>query len=245
MNKPGSLLLLSMAADISGIIHHSFYASKFIGTVVRAIIPEIKDAENLSTVLKDIPTDIVKEVIVVLDPAVDKPGKLISAEDVTVLQAKEKGYGNVCRVAQEYLDEPGKQTDIVVFLSGDQPFDSGGLINVLLPVADDSSDFVIGSALLTKKEAIHQPFGNRLAFAVIQWLYGIKFTGTGLIRAIRYDKLKRLNLKGKGDDWLVEMQVKAAKFKLKCREVPAGGARSVKTKEMSSLKLLRTVITNI
>jgi glycosyltransferase involved in cell wall biosynthesis len=241
-----------MAGKISGIVHHSFYASKFIGTALRAVIPVVKNSEDIDRIIKEIPTDIVKEIIIVIDPSVDETGKKWHEEGVTVLKAKEKGYGNACRIAIEYLGDPERQTDMVVFLNADYPVASGDLINVVLPIAEHGYDFVVGSEFLSGKKGKklqEQPLGNRLAFALIRWLYGTKFTDFRLLRAIRYEQLKRINLRGKGDDWLLEIQVKAAKNKLKCREVSVDIAGNdeerVKTKEMSITKILQTVFKNI
>ena len=65
-----------------------------------------------------------------------------------------------------------------------------------------------------------QIFGNWLATRLIKLFYNITFTDLGPFRAITYQKLLQLNMQDKTYGWTVEMQVKAAKQKMKCTEVP-------------------------
>ena len=66
-----------------------------------------------------------------------------------------------------------------------------------------------------------QIFGNWLATTLLRWLYGYHFTDLGPFRAIRYDALKQLNMQDTNFGWTVEMQIKAAKLRLRCSEIPA------------------------
>ena len=66
---------------------------------------------------------------------------------------------------------------------------------------------------------IPQRFGNWLATHLIQIIYKYRFTDLGPFRAIQYGKLLALDMQDKTFGWTVEMQIKAAKNKLKCTEV--------------------------
>ena len=82
----------------------------------------------------------------------------------------------------------------------------------------------IGSRALGNMEAgammPQQIFGNWLATTLIRWLYNYHFTDLGPFRAIRYKSLMDIAMQDKTFGWTVEMQVKAAKLKLKTCEVP-------------------------
>ena len=65
-----------------------------------------------------------------------------------------------------------------------------------------------------------QVFGNWLATTLIRWIYGYRFTDLGPFRAIRWQALLDLNMQDTNFGWTVEMQVKAAKKKLHCLEIP-------------------------
>ncbi len=114
---------------------------------------------------------------------------------------------------------------------------------------------VIGSRRLGGMEpgamTLPQRFGNWLAPALIRLLYGYRFSDLGPFRAIRWDKLLALDMRDRNFGWTVEMQVKAAKQRLKCAEVPvryrkrAGGqskvSGTVKGTLLASWKIIATI----
>jgi hypothetical protein len=65
-----------------------------------------------------------------------------------------------------------------------------------------------------------QIFGNWLATSLIKLIYKYEFTDLGPFRAIRYDRLLEIDMQDRTFGWTVEMQVKAAKLKFKCIEIP-------------------------
>lgn len=82
---------------------------------------------------------------------------------------------------------------------------------------------VIGSRELGNREVgsmtVPQIFGNWLATTLIRLFYGVRYTDLGPFRAIKYDALIALDMQDKTYGWTVEMQVKAAKQKMKTTEV--------------------------
>ncbi len=65
-----------------------------------------------------------------------------------------------------------------------------------------------------------QVFGNWLAIKLLKIIYDVRYTDLGPFRAIRYDKLLEINMQDTTYGWTVEMQLKAAKLKMKIIEVP-------------------------
>jgi hypothetical protein len=102
---------------------------------------------------------------------------------------------------------------------------------LLQPIIEDGYDLVIGSRDLGDREkGAMQPqqiFGNWLATTLIRLLYKVRFTDLGPFRAIRYDKLLEINMQDTNFGWTVEMQVKAAKLKMRCTEVPVNYRRRI------------------
>ena len=96
---------------------------------------------------------------------------------------------------------------------------------------------VIGSRALGQKESgsmtFPQVFGNWLATNLIRLFYKLKFTDLGPFRAIRFDKLIALDMKDQTYGWTVEMQVKAAKHKLNCLEVPVNYKKRIGVSKVS------------
>ncbi len=78
-----------------------------------------------------------------------------------------------------------------------------------------------------------QVFGNWLATNLIKLFYNYHFTDLGPFRAIRYDALIRLDMQDKDFGWTVEMQVKAAKMKLNCTEVPVSYRKRIGVSKVS------------
>jgi hypothetical protein len=92
------------------------------------------------------------------------------------------------------------------------------------PIVAGEADLVIGSRALGRAEpgSLHfaQRWGNRLAVALIAWLYGHRYTDLGPFRAIRRSSLEQLGMCDPDFGWTVEMQVKALLAGLRVREVP-------------------------
>ena len=97
-------------------------------------------------------------------------------------------------------------------------------IHDLINEIQDGYDLVIGSRAKGQMESgammPQQIFGNWLATNLIKIFYNYQFSDLGPFRAIRYTALLSLKMNDNTYGWTVEMQVKAAKMKLKCTEVP-------------------------
>jgi len=191
---------------------------------ISVIIPAYNEEQSIGKVIDDIPKDLVSEVIVVNNNSSDNTVLVAQEHGATVLNEPQRGYGYACLKGIEYVSNKNEPLDIIVFLDGDYSDYPEQLRDVVKPIIDDDMDMVIGSRNLGKSEQgallPQQVFGNWLATTLIRLLYGIKFTDLGPFRAIKLDKLIDLNMTDKTYGWTVEMQIKAAKQKYKCAEVP-------------------------
>ncbi len=190
------------------------------------IIPAFNEEESIGKVIEDIPKELVSEVVVVNNNSTDGTAANAASAGATVIDEAQMGYGYACLRGIHYAKnkEENERPDIIVFLDGDYsdyPEDMRGLVK---PIIENDVDMVIGSRTLgnSEKGALlpQQVFGNALATSLIKLLYGVKFTDLGPFRAIKFDKLLELNMRDTTYGWTVEMQVKAAKEKFKCSEVP-------------------------
>lgn len=192
---------------------------------IRVIIPAFNEQNALGKVLDEIPLDLVKEIVVVDNASTDNTAQIAINLGVTLLKESRKGYGNACLKAIDYIASLDEPTDIVVFLDADYSDYPREMNQLLKPIVKDNYDLVIGSRALGDKErgsmTIYQVIGNWLATKLIGIFYHIKFTDLGPFRAIKFDKLILLSMQDKNYGWTVEMQIKAAKHKLRCVEVPA------------------------
>jgi len=210
---------------------------------IAVIIPVLNEEKTLPLVLKDIPGDIVNEVVVVDNGSTDRTSEIAKEGRATLLFESKKGYGYPCLRGIEYLKE--KNPDIVVFVDGnysDHPDEIGRLV---APVVNDDYDLVLGSRVMGKVEegALRMPvrFGNLLATALIKSLYGFKYTDVGPFRAIKFDKLLKLDMND-NLGWTIEMQVKAVKAGYKILEVPVSYRKGTgKSKITGNLKGIAVV----
>ena len=193
---------------------------------IDVLIPAWNEAEALPLVLANLPKDWVRQVIVCDNGSTDGTQTAAKAGGAIVVSQPERGYGNACLEGMRYLENLplSEQPEIVVFLDGDYSDYPEELPNVVAPILNDGKDMVIGSRRLGGMEpgamTLPQRFGNWLAPALIRVFYGYTFSDLGPFRAIRWDKLKAMGMQDKNFGWTVEMQVRAAKMKLKCAEVP-------------------------
>jgi len=168
----------------------------------------------------------VREIIVCNNASTDNTKAIALANGATVVDQPEKGYGNACLKGIGYLKEKSieEQPDIVVFLDGDYSDHPEEMPKLVQPITEDGMDMVIGSRSMGKlqKGAMmpQQIFGNWLATTLIKFFYNYQFTDLGPFRAITWKQLMAIDMQDRDFGWTVEMQVKAAKFGLKCTEVP-------------------------
>jgi len=200
--------------------------TEIVKPIIDVIIPAFNEEDSIGKVLKDIPEDWVREVVVVSNASTDQTEARARERGATVLVEEKKGYGYACLKGINYLEKApkGSKADILVFLDGDYSDFPQEMPNLVAPIIKDGYDMVIGSRALGNRErgamTPQQVFGNWLATNLIQLFYKVRFTDLGPFRAIRFDSLLDLKMEDKTFGWTVEMQVKAAKAGLKSTEVP-------------------------
>ena len=207
--------------------------------IIDVIIPAYNEEESIGLVLADIPKDWVREVIVCNNASTDGTAAVAEAAGATVLLQPRKGYGSACLKGIGYIEAKpiAEQPDIIVFLDGDYSDHPEELPQLVQPIWSDDVDLVIGSRALGKMESgammPQQVFGNWLATNLIRLFYRYDFTDLGPFRAIKWQQLVAIKMEDPDFGWTVEMQVKAAKFKLKCTEVPVTYRRRVGISKVS------------
>ena len=187
---------------------------------VAVIIPCRNEAEALGHVLAEIPRAAVHEIIVVDNGSTDQTAAVAARGRARVVQEPRAGYGRACLAGITALDP---SVDTVVFMDGDHSDDAEDLPGLLEPIEQGTADFVVGSrAALAEPGSltIQQRVGNRLACALMRWLFGARYTDLGPFRAIRREALAQLAMADQAFGWTVEMQAKAAVLGLRVVEVP-------------------------
>ena len=192
------------------------------GTCMRVsvIIPTHNEAQSISRVLADLPSDLVTEVIVVDSNSTDGTPEIAARMSARVIEEPRRGYGRACLTGFANAISP----DVVVFLDGDYSDRPSELPLLLAPIVEDQADITIGSRLSgtsnTGALPWHQSFGNHLAAGLIRLLYGVKISDLGPFRAGRADVLRALALEEATYGWAVEMILKGSLAGFRIVEVP-------------------------
>ena len=204
--------------------------------VIKVIIPAFNEADSIGSVIHDIPPE-VDEIIVVSNNSTDATEENVLKAGATLLKEPKPGYGHACLKGMEYLAKQDKKLDIVVFLDGDYSDFPEELIHIVEPIVNDNVDLVIGARVKRFRESgsmtFPQRFGNKLATSLMRLFFGSRFTDLGPFRAIKYDKLLKLDMGDKTYGWTVEMQLKALRQKLIYAEVPVHYRNRIGTSKVS------------
>lgn len=202
---------------------------------ITVIIPAYNEERSIGKVVNDIPGDLVQNVIVVNNNSTDNTVEVARNAGAIVLDEPRKGYGWACLKG---IEESKKlDTDIVVFLDGDYSDYPEEIIDVVSPILEKDMDMVIGSRVLGKREkgslTPQQVFGNWLATRLIRLFYRARFSDLGPFRAIKADSLEKLKMSDKTYGWTIEMQIKAAKHRMKFCEVPVNYRKRIGVSKVS------------
>jgi len=190
---------------------------------INVIIPAFNEADSISKVINELPTTVSK-IIVVNNNSTDNTEQNAENAGATVLTENRKGYGYACLKGLDFVAKQSKAPDIIVFIDGDYSDYPEELEKVVAPIIEKDIDFVVGARTKYLREegsmTPQQVFGNWLATFLMRLFFGAKFTDLGPFRAIKYEKLKELEMEDKTYGWTVEMQLKVLRKKMTYTEVP-------------------------
>lgn len=191
---------------------------------IDVIIPAFNEESAIGNVLQDIPSELVREVVVCNNASTDQTREVAMHAGATVIDEPRAGYGQACLAGIDYLRSKKVRPDIVVFIDGDYSDYPEEMMAIVKPIVESNVDLVIGSRSTGQSETgammPQQVFGNWLATRLISLIYGYHFTDLGPFRAITWEALDRIKMEDTNYGWTVEMQVKASQYKLKYEEVP-------------------------
>jgi glycosyltransferase involved in cell wall biosynthesis len=196
---------------------------------IDVVIPALNEEKSLPMVLSNMPWDWVRRVVVSDNGSTDDTARVAESGGAEVVREPQKGYGAACLAALARLAED--PPDIVVFMDADFSDFPEQLPRVVGPILADEAELVIGSRTIGHRESgallPQAVFGNKLACALIESLYGYRFTDLGPFRAITWRSLQRIDMRDEDFGWTVEMQVKVAKEGLPAVEVPVSYRKRV------------------
>ena len=192
--------------------------------IIDVIIPAFNEEEAVGLVVRDIPKELVRHIVVVNNASSDRTSEEAIKAGAIVVDQPLRGYGNACLKGIEKVATHHPPPDIVVFIDADHSDRSQQMKEVVAPIVMNNADFVIGSRALGDREEgsmmPQQVFGNWLATRLLKLFYGVRYTDLGPFRAIRWQALQNMHMQDRTFGWTVEMQLKAAKQNLRIIEVP-------------------------
>ena len=194
---------------------------------ISVIIPVLNEEKAIGLVLDALSKEKVHEIVVVDHGSRDESVTIARNKGAKVIHEPRRGYGRACLTGLRALAHP----DVVVFLDGDYSDVPEEITKLLAPLERQEADFVIGSRVLGSLEkGSIQPevlWRNRVACGLIQFFFRQKYTDIGPFRAIRCATLESFKMRSPSYGWNIEMQVKAAKRRVKIVEVPVQYRRRI------------------
>ena len=204
---------------------------------IAVIIPARNEAAAIGRVVAELPREPLAQVLVVDNGSTDETASVARAAGAQVIAEPIAGYGRACLAGVAAVEAT---VETVVFVDGDAADDVRRLPQLLAPIAEGRADLVIGSRIAQAEPGSLTPvqrFGNRLACALIERCFGVRYTDLGPFRAIRREALERLGMRDRAFGWTVEMQAKAARQRLKIVEVAVPYRRRIGRSKISGTVL--------
>src|SRR5918996_1478106 len=188
---------------------------------ISVIIAALNEEAAIANVINSVPKDLADEIVVVDNGSRDRTAEVASAAGARVVKEPIAGYGRAFRTG---LRSVSPKCEIVVFLDGDGSDCPEMMDRLVTPIIEGKSDFVIGSRILGHRETgsmnFHQVIAGYMIGFILRILYGVPSTDMGPFRAIRRDTLDKLGLREETYGWPLEMQMRAARARVRSTEVP-------------------------
>jgi glycosyltransferase involved in cell wall biosynthesis len=202
------------------------------GARIGVVIPTRNEARALPAVLRAMPAFV--DAVAIGDyRSTDGTPQIGRGHGAIVVDVDGPGYGRACLAAIAALPP----VDVIVFVDGDAADDLSAMIRLVEPIVDRQADFTLGSRVLGRRESgsltPQQVFGNWLACTLIRLVWGARFTDLGPFRAISASAFEQLGMADLNFGWTVEMQIKAARLRLRTQEIPADYKRRIGISKVS------------
>jgi glycosyltransferase involved in cell wall biosynthesis len=219
-------------------------------TTIAVVIPTLNEEDSIGAVVRSIPRNLVDRIIVADGRSSDATAGRAADAGADVIRV-ERGYGRACMAGAEAAAE----ADIIVFMDGDGADDPSRIAALVEPIRAGTFDFVVGSRVRGEREpgsiAWHQIAAGQFAGLALRALYGARYTDMCAFRAIRRDRLMSLGMREMTYGWNIEMQMRAARARLRTLEIPVpchrriGGASKVAGNLSGTLRAGTRIISTI
>lgn len=184
------------------------------------VIPTLNEAGNIADVLKDVPKDIISEILVVDGYSTDGTPEIVKKLGYNVIMQDGKGYGAGFLTGIKHATG-----DVVVLMDGDgsqNPKD----IPLLIDKINEGYDFVLASrytkSSCSEDDTVIRHIGNKFFTFLTNFIHGMGITDSlYLFAAFQKRVLDDIDIKTQNFEFCVEVIIKAYNAGFKFCEVPS------------------------
>jgi glycosyltransferase involved in cell wall biosynthesis len=209
---------------------------------VTVVIPTLNEVSTIGAVIAEIPRAFSADVIVADGGSTDGTQAAARAAGARVIDAG-RGYGRACATG---IAAANPSSRVIAFLDGDGADRGDMMATIVCPILNGTQDFVLVSRTRGEREPGAMLWHQLLVGFVAGWtigaFYGVRYSDMCAYRAISRDALDRLGMCEMTYGWNLEMQMQAARQKLRILEVPlpyrrrAGGHSKVAGSLMGTMR---------
>ncbi len=178
------------------------------------ILPVLNERAAIPWVLERMPAGYVP--LVVDNGSTDGSGELAASLGARVISEPQPGFGAAC-----FTGLTAAQSEIVCFMDCDASFDPGDLPKVAQPVAEGTTDLMLGARRPTARGAwpVHARVANAVLAFELRRRTHVPLRDLGPMRAAPRERLLALGLRDRRFGWPLEMVLRAAAEGWTIREV--------------------------
>ncbi len=192
------------------------------------VMPAYNAARTLNATYKNIPMDLIDEVVMVDDASIDDTVKIAKSLNMKLITHPHNvGYGGNQKTC--YMEALRDGADIVIMLHPDGQYDPSFIPHIIKPIEKDQADMVLGSRLLIKGSAlkggmpIYKFISNRILTTIENLILGQKLSElhTGY-RAYSRRFLEKVPFLRNSNGFVFDSQIiaQAVAFGMRIAEVP-------------------------
>jgi glycosyltransferase involved in cell wall biosynthesis len=190
------------------------------GSNVSLIIPTLDEVGCIEAVLREVPRDVVDEVLVVDGHSTDGTPELVRRLGYRVVQQPGKGYGDA--IATGFRHVTG---DIIVLADADGSYNLADIRHLVQRVRE-GADLALGSRYLPESGSEDDTFvryvGNVVFTYLLRRVYGVEISDALFFyAAIRREVVESITLTAPGFEYIVEFLIKAQRAGFKFAEIPS------------------------
>ena len=188
---------------------------------ISVIIPAKNEEESIALMLKELPMEIIKEVIVIDGHSIDNTVSVVQEMGYKVVTQPDKGYGDA--VSAGIKEASG---EYITFIDADGSYDPKSLYQLQQEVEKKSLDVCFCSRYLkgggSEDDTLIRYIGNKLFSFLLRLIHKVKISDALFLYClVRKDVFHKLVMTSKNFDWCIEFPIRINQAKLKYSEIPS------------------------